>query len=106
MRKCCTFRFAAAILIIAALVMVPLGSAVFAQEQTFQYIGTEGRTGEKMLADLLLVRPVGIVASAVGICAFVISLPFTLLGNNTEEAGQRLVADPIHYTFTRPLGEL
>jgi hypothetical protein len=108
MKKNLIYRWVPAIVLSVLIVTVPLASATFAQEKettTYQHIGTEGATGEKMLADLCLVRPFGIVASAVGIAAFVVSLPFTLLGNNTPEASQKLVVDPVKFTFKRPLGE-
>jgi hypothetical protein len=61
--------------------------------------------GGYMAGDLLVVRPLGIAATAVGAVIYVISLPFSLAGGNEEEARQKLVIDPATYTFTRPLGE-
>ena len=63
-------------------------------------------TGGTMLADTVLVRPAMLVASVGGIVAFVVTLPFSLLGGNTGEAGKKLVVDPLAFTFVRPLGEL
>jgi len=39
------------------------------------------------------------------IFVYVVSLPFSLLGQNPGEAGAALVKEPAAYTFTRPLGE-
>lgn len=58
-----------------------------------------------MAGDFLVVRPLGIAATAVGAVLYVLSLPFSLAGGNEEEARQKLVVDPATYTFTRPLGE-
>jgi len=58
-----------------------------------------------MAGDLAVIRPLGIVATAVGAVIYFISLPFSLAGGNEEEARQKLVIDPAEYTFTRPLGE-
>jgi hypothetical protein len=63
-------------------------------------------TGGTMLTDTVLVRPAMLVASVGGIVAFVVTLPFSLLGGNTGEAGKKLVVDPLAYTFVRPLGKL
>ena len=60
---------------------------------------------ENMVADALIVRPLGIVATILGAGLFVISLPFSALGQNVKEAGQKLVVAPAKFTFTRPLGE-
>jgi hypothetical protein len=58
-----------------------------------------------MLFDFFVVRPVGIVATAIGTVAFVISWPFSALGGNSGTASQKLVSEPAAYTFARPLGE-
>ena len=60
--------------------------------------------GAEMLADAVIVRPMTLVASAVGAVGWVLSLPFTIPGGNVGEVGQALVADPLKYTFLRPVG--
>ncbi len=59
---------------------------------------------EKMAADIIFIRPLGLVGTAVGSVFYVASLPFTLLGGNAGEAGKKLVVEPAAYTFDRPLG--
>jgi hypothetical protein len=66
----------------------------------------DSRTGEKMVVDALIVRPLGILGTVAGTIVFVVSLPFSALGGNTEKAFQKLVAEPASYTFARPLGDL
>jgi hypothetical protein len=89
------------LLVVASLLVVPFGSTAIAQE----YFETEDPGGGAMIFDLCVVRPVGIVATAVGGVAYIISLPFSLLGDNADVAGQKLVKEPAAYTFKRPLGE-
>ncbi len=57
-----------------------------------------------MIIDGLVVRPISLVATAVGAVAFVITLPFSALGGNVDEAGEKLVVRPAAYTFSRCLG--
>ena len=57
-----------------------------------------------MGVDRVLVRPVSLAATALGAGLFVVSLPFSLLGMNASDAGNRLVVEPGKYTFVRPLG--
>ena len=59
-----------------------------------------------MIVDVILVRPFGIAATIFGSIVYVVSLPFSHLGGNVEEAKQLLVSDPVSFTFKRPLGEL
>jgi hypothetical protein len=58
-----------------------------------------------MIVDILAARPIGLVATITGTVVFVVSLPFSALGGNTEEAWDSLVVSPAKYTFRRPLGE-
>jgi hypothetical protein len=83
------------------LITVSCGSMAFAQSKDQDRDLASG----KMIADALLVRPLGIVATLAGGVVFVVSLPFSLLGKNTGEAFDRLLVDPATFTFTRPLGD-
>ena len=62
-------------------------------------------TGGAVAADLLIARPLGLVATVLGIGTCVVTLPFTLLSGSTELATQKLIVEPAEYTFTRPLGK-
>ncbi|WP_312999698.1 multidrug transporter [Pseudomonas sp.] len=57
-----------------------------------------------MLGDLLIARPLLVVATVIGAGAFVVSLPFTALGGGVGDAGQALVVDPAKAAFMRCLG--
>ncbi len=57
-----------------------------------------------MIIDALVVRPISLVATVVGALAFVMTLPFSALGGNVDEAGEKLVVRPAAYTFSRCLG--
>ena len=62
-------------------------------------------TGGAVVADLLIARPLGLVATVLGIGICVVTLPFTLINGSTELAAQKLIGEPAAYTFTRPLGK-
>ncbi len=89
------------LVLIVSFMVVPLGSTAMAQE----YFEKEDPGGGEMMYDLVVVRPIGLVATALGSVVFVLSLPFSALGDNVGDAGQKLVKDPAAYTFKRPLGE-
>lgn len=57
-----------------------------------------------IVADGLIARPLGIVATAVGTAVFIATLPFSLPSGNVEEVGRVLVRDPAVYTFQRCMG--
>lgn len=89
------------LLLIIALVLIPFGTSALAKGHSLD----EENSGALMTADLILARPLGIVATVLGCAVFVVSLPFSALGGNTKQASQKLVKEPASFTFTRPLGE-
>lgn len=88
-------------LLVVVFVTTVFASSSFAQAA----IQDDEISTENMVADAILVRPLGICAVILGAGLFIISLPFSLLGKNVKEAGQKLVVAPAKFTFTRPLGE-
>lgn len=57
-----------------------------------------------MAGDLLVARPLGLVATVAGTAIYLVSLPFSLAGGNAGEAGETLVVGPARATFARCLG--
>jgi hypothetical protein len=63
-------------------------------------------SAEAMVADGLLLRPGGVIATILGTAVFVVTLPFSIPTKSVEKAAQKLVVDPARYTFVRPLGQI
>jgi hypothetical protein len=57
-----------------------------------------------MTADVLIARPLGLVATVLGSAVFVVSLPFSAAGGNVGQAADALVMGPVRETFVRCLG--
>lgn len=57
-----------------------------------------------MVGDAVIVRPVMTVATVFGAALFTITLPFTALGGNENEAADTLVKTPARTAFLRCLG--
>ena len=85
----------------AALLLLPLTQPVLAQNPSVKQIEP---SAESMTADILLIRPASIIGTAIGLCVYVVSLPFSAAAGNSGQAGQTLVVKPAQYTFNRPLG--
>jgi hypothetical protein len=60
----------------------------------------------KMAADTLVVRPVCLVATAVGASLFIVSLPIAAISRSVRRSAHVLVVRPARATFTRPLGDM
>ncbi len=86
--------------IAVALVSAPLGSAFAAEETSFDEV-----TETAMIFDATIVRPLGAVSIVVGTAFFVVSSPFAAMGGNIGQSYEKLVKNPVTFTFTRPLGE-
>ena len=79
--------------------------AAMAQEETGVYVYESEPSGEAMIGDALIVRPVSLVCLGVSSLVFLIGWPFAAAGGNQDEAKQALLKDPVRYTFKRPLGD-
>ncbi len=89
----------------ATLAMSNMFSNPLAVADSYNDIDT-APSGGAMLADTVLVRPLMLTSTVVGLATFIVTLPFSALGGNIGEAGNRLVVEPARYTFIRPLGDL
>lgn len=56
--------------------------------------------------DVLITRPLGLVATAVGAAVFIVGLPFTIPTRSVGVAAEKLVVDPLAFTFRRPVGQM
>ncbi len=90
-----------ALFTIAAILVIPLGSEALARTEIQQ----SQPDGGAMVADFLLVRPLGIVTLVAGFTCFVLSSPFSALGGNIHTAWDKMAVGPAQFTFARPLGE-
>lgn len=57
-----------------------------------------------MTGDALIARPLLMATTVIGGAVYLVSLPFSLLGGNAEEAGETLVVGPAKAAFVRCLG--
>ncbi|MDX2457275.1 MAG: hypothetical protein QNL87_07185 [Gammaproteobacteria bacterium] len=89
-----------------ALSNVMFSSNVAAYDTWATQMANEEPTGGSMLADAFMVRPFMLVSTVLGTAAFIVTLPFSLLGGNAGDAGRALVVEPAAYTFVRPLGQM
>jgi hypothetical protein len=88
--------------IVAALLfaLITTGPA-HAQEST----GQSEPSAAAMTADLLVVRPLSFGATFLGTAVFLVGLPVIAASQSTRQAAEKLIEDPMKYTFQRPLGQ-
>jgi len=92
-----------------SVLLVVLLAVSFAVTPVLAVEGPEGpqhRGADAMLLDAFFLRPLGLVSLVGGTALFIVTLPFSIPGGNTQKAANRLIADPAEYTFSRPLGQL
>ncbi len=88
------------LLLISSLVM-SLSTYAFAVDNN-----SRGPSVGAVVADVLVLRPLGFCGIVLGGAAFVISLPITIPTRKTEEVSSILVNEPYTYTFERPIGRI
>lgn len=57
-----------------------------------------------VVADILLVRPVGLAAVVIGSAVFIVALPFSIPSGSVGLTAHVLIVEPFNYTFLRPIG--
>ncbi len=57
------------------------------------------------IVDIGLVRPVSLVATAIGTAAFLVAFPFALASGSVSDTASALVAEPFEFTFARAPGD-
>jgi hypothetical protein len=82
------------IILVAAIVFLT-GTIAFA----------ESGKDENIVADVLVIRPVGLATIVAGTAIFLVSLPVALITNDVSTTAKQLVVKPVNYTFDRPLGD-
>jgi hypothetical protein len=90
------------LIIIMTFLGLPLNAAMAAENDQ---IMQNDLNAPAMAVDLLVVRPLGIVATVCGSALCLLSLPFAAAGGNMQEVYDKTVAEPAAFTFKRPLGQ-
>ncbi len=63
-------------------------------------------TGEFIIWDALILRPMGLAAMAVGAGGAVLAYPWTRSSHSQDRVRRELFQKPYSYTFCRPLGDI
>ena len=77
-----------------------------AQSPAYDQVIDETPSGEAMTFDLLVVRPLSLVGTLVGVAVYIVALPINAITLNFEDPARRLILEPAKYTFARDLGDL
>jgi hypothetical protein len=85
---------------IISFLMLSFNGPLFAKDDSSRDLSTA-----EVVGDVLWVRPLGFMNTALGTMAFVISLPVTMPLKKTDEAKEFLITYPYNYYFKRPIGE-
>lgn len=92
-------------LVLAAILAVVLvRPSIAAEALEYGPTASDPATGATMVADALVARPLYLAATAIGAAVFLVTLPFSALGDNVDQAANTLIAGPAHGLLTRCLG--
>ena len=92
---------------IALLLVLTMAAPVLAQglEMSSAAARCTGPSGEAMIGDLIVLRPVGLVASTVGAVVGIVTFPMAIFTNSVDRYDQKFFREPLEYTFVRPIGD-
>ncbi len=99
-------RMRSGVALLVAVFFLCATSLVHAAQDSYVARTEEDVSAEAIIADGLLLRPAGIVATVLGTAVFVVTLPFSIPTRSVDKAAQKLIVDPARYTFVRPLGQI
>jgi len=87
--------------------LIIIAAVLFAFTATFSFAATDTQNpqDEAIIGDILVLRPLGVVATIVGSVFYLVGLPFSQGGGNTQSAADTLVVAPATFTFARPVGD-
>ena len=68
--------------------MLPAAAAIEIDETDF------GPTYDTMVVDTVVGKPLQLVNAVAGTAAYIVSLPFSIIGGNADQAQQKLVVEP------------
>ena len=74
----------------------PIGAGNFSHEYA----------GEFILFDVIIMRPVSLAASVLGLGGAVIGYPWAVASDSEDRLFQELIEKPVKFTFSRPVGEV
>jgi len=90
----------------AANVLTLTAFAVQASPGNSDGIIDDSPSAASMAVDLVLVRPLSLVATVLGAGLYIVQLPIALTTGDAVTPGQKLIVEPAAFTFTRPLGQM
>lgn len=100
------FKMTISMVAVVSVFMLSVISFVRAEGTEPQVVEENDITAEKILADVFVLRPLGIVATAFGVATYLVTLPITLVTKSDQIVGKKLVGDPWKYTFQRRVGDI
>ena len=96
-------RVVVGLLVLLAITMLQV--PLYAEPSTKYSTQTRGNIPlDAPLFDVLILRPLGIASCVLGIATSVVAMPFVITSGCGYEVGDKLITEPIEFTFKRPIG--
>lgn len=94
------------IFLAVVILMLTCGSSAFTLAAEETVLTRQGEAEDiPVIIDVLVLRPAGLVACALGLVSAVIALPFAIPSHSMDKVSKVLIQEPFYYTFKRPLGK-
>ncbi len=85
-------------------IFIVLVTLLFVLTSTVAFAASDN-DGIAVIADFLILRPIGIATVVGGTGMFIITLPFAAITGTVGKTADALVVEPVKFTFVRDLGD-
>ncbi len=85
-------------------IFIVLVTLLFVLTSTTAFAASDN-DGIAIIADFLILRPIGIATIVGGTGMFILTLPFSVITGSVGKTADALVVEPVEFTFVRALGD-
>ncbi len=85
-------------------IFIVLVTLLFVLTSTTAFAASDN-DGIAIIADFLILRPIGIATIVGGTGMFILTLPFSVITGSVGKTADALVVEPVNFTFVRDLGD-
>lgn len=85
-------------------IFIVLVTLLFVLTSTTAFAASDN-DGVAIIADFLILRPIGIATIVGGTGMFILTFPFAIITGSVGKTADALVVDPVEFTFVRDLGD-
>ncbi len=85
-------------------IFIVLVTLLFVLTSTAAFAASDN-DGIAVIADFLILRPIGLATVVGGTGMFILTLPLAVITGSVDKTADALIVEPVEFTFVRDLGD-